>query len=260
MWEAYSASIGPGKVQLNMVAEGDDLLLRVKKNCELLHKGYQEKVDYKLRVAYHRLNCTHYGKTSLPKECACPVSEESRTKHINRPGLLEQLQAFAANKDTDRNAKAERGAPRVKVAGRPPGDMAGFFAYDEIVCDILRVVDQVMEEAGRDRTWASESVLSVLRGLTEQVKHFVDSRPDQARTIDLAASRWVRSARSALMITPGDSIFETVTCGNCGGGLATPWGNRGEAEVRCVGTPVDPPCGHTYPMSEWIKLYEGGRS
>lgn len=232
-------------------------LLRIEKNCKLLYEGYPEKVDYYLEISYHRESCQWYGKSTTPKvDCECPVVVEARTKHVNRPGLLRQLEQFARNKDTDRNPKAERGAPRIKVAGRPPGDMGGFFTLDEIMCDIPSVIDRVLEEVGRDRTWASQPVKAILMGLTGQVMHFAEARPDQARVVDKATGKWVKQAQDALRITVGDAVFDSVVCGNCGGGLSTPWGNRGDHEVRCIGSPTDPPCGHTYPMGEWIKLYE----
>lgn len=232
-------------------------LKRIGDRCESLYKGYKEKVAYTVDVAYHRNHCEYYGG-SKRGDCACPVVKEQRVREINRMGYLEQLKQFSGNKDTDRNPKSERGAPRVKTAGRPPGDLGGFFALDEITCDIAYVVDRVLEEVGRDRTWASQPVKLVLMGLRGQVAEFLEERPDQVREIDKATKRWVDSARSTLKITTGDAIFESVVCGNCGGGLTTPWGT--EFDVVCVGSPADPPCGHTYPMSEWVALYEGRAS
>lgn len=224
-----------------------EILLRIQKNCDLLSRGYPEKAEYRVMVSYHQTGCDNRG-------CSCPQVEEARTRTITRPSLLQQLREFAAHKDTDRNPKAERGAPRIKVAGRPPGDMAGFLTLDEIECDIPRVVDRVLEEVGRDRTWAAVSVLQILYGLAGQVGHFIESHPDQAKEIDKAAAGWVRSAKRALRVDAQDAMFEGVVCGNCGGGLATPWGNRGEAEVRCVGGLDEGPCGESYPMTEWINL------
>jgi hypothetical protein len=239
-----------------MPEEGKDLLKRIEANCKLLYDGYSESVEYRVAVAYHRDGCQYYAKSRTPKDdCECPVVNEGRAKRIARPSLLEQLQAFAVNRDTDRNPKSERGAPRVKTP-KCHAELAGFFTYDEIVSDIYAVVDRAMEEAERDRLWATSPVAHILAHLHNQVAVFVEARPDVARTLDRAARGWVEKARSALMITVGDSVFQSVTCGNCGGGLSTPWGNRGEADVRCVGTPAEPPCGHTYPMSEWITLYE----
>lgn len=230
---------------------------RIDEKCQLLYSGYSEQVDYRLDVAYHRNVCEYHGKSTLPKEeCECPVVSEKRTRQIKRKGLLDQLREFAQNKDTDRNTKAERGAPRIKVAGRPPGDLAGFFALDELECEIVRTVELVLEEVGRDRTWACQSVKHILIGLANQCCHFAEARPDQLRVVDKATSKWVDSARSTLRISTRDTIFDSVVCGNCGGGLSTPSGNRGESDVRCVGTPEQPPCGETYPPGEWLALYE----
>lgn len=241
-----------------MTPDAEAALARIKENCEILHNGYNERVEYIQRVAYHAETCKYHARSYVPKEdCECEVVNEKRVRNLRRPGLLKQLEEFSQNKDTDRSPKAERGAPRVKVAGRPPGDMGGFFTLDEIVCDIPMVVDRVLEEVGRDRSWAAMSVGNILIGLPGQCAYFAESRPDQLRVIDKAAQRWVDSARSTLKINCGESIFDKIVCGNCGGGLSSPYGNRGEADVRCVGTPSAGPCGESYPMAEWIKLYEG---
>lgn len=247
-----------GQLNMEISVGAKKTLDRIGANCELLHRGYHEDVDYVVQVAYHVETCKHFRKSTIPRECECPVVDEKRTRKLMRKGLLDQLYEFSQNKDTDRNPKAERGAPRVKVAGRPPGDLGGFFALDEITCEIHSVIDRVLEEVGADRTWASmRSTHQMLAGLRYVVADFVESHPDQAGVIDKALSKWVATARSTLRITVSEAIFDSVVCGNCGvGGLSTPWGNEGE--VRCVGTPAEAPCGHTYPMTEWVGLYERG--
>lgn len=248
-----------------MEPEAQAIVERVEANCKLLYDGYIERVEYSVAVAYHRSTCQHHGSAEA-QDCPCPVVHEQRVRNVRRPGYLQQLREFAQHKDTDRNPKAERGAPRVKSPGRPPGDMGGFFTLDELECDIPTVVDRALAEAGRDRTWAAQSVRKILIGLGCQVAHILAAgRPDVARDLDLASTRWVDSARSTLKITVGDSMFESVTCGNCGGALQTPHGNQGDADVRCIGHPDAPPCGETYPPGEWLRLYEdhkrkGGRS
>lgn len=232
---------------------------RIEQNCQLLYHGYDEKVDYVVEIAVHAKDCVWYGKTNRQRPCECEVVKEKRARNVRRPGLIQQLREYAANKDTDRKPKAERGAPRVKTAGRPPGDMAGFFAVDELECEITALVDRAMEDAGRDRTWASLPVQTVLEGLARQVSWFIDERPDLARDVDKAAAAWVAKARSTLRISTSEAIFDSVPCGNCGGSLGTPWGNVGEDDVRCIGSAETPPCGETYPMSEWMRLYESAR-
>lgn len=233
----------------------------IKENCELLWNGYSEKVEYSVNVAYHNEGCKHFKKSSLPKpDCKCPTIAEKRSRVIKRPGYLDQLKDYAANKDTDRNPKAERGAPRVKTAGKPPGDMGGFFALDELMCEIPRTVEDVLEEAGRDPGWALMPAKSILMNLDRQVVYFANDRLDLARRLDSATRRWVATARSVLKVTVSSSIFEGVVCGNCGGGLTAPWdAASGGGDVRCAGSPDAPPCGETYPMSEWMSLYKGPR-
>jgi hypothetical protein len=246
---------------VNVSAEAQAVLDRIEDNCQLLWDGYYEHIEYSVEVCYHRGDCKHRGTTAPKGDCEnCPVVNEKRSAQKKRPGLLQQLQEFKEHKDTDRELKAERGAPRIKVAGRPPGDMGGFFLLDEITCEATALVDRVLEEVGRDRTWATQSILSLLRGLPLQVSYFVESRPDQARLIDKACQKWVDSARSTLKISTRDTIFDSVVCGNCGGALSTPAGNRGDSDVRCIGTPTAPPCGETYPPGEWLALYERSRA
>lgn len=222
----------------------------VARNCDLLVNGWSERVEYTVPVAYHRADCT-------PPSCECPVTNEKRVRNQRRPGLLAQLQNIREHKDTDRNPKAERGAPRVKTAGKPPGDLAGLFTLDEIVCDIYMTCDRVFSEAGRDRGYAALPATSVLIGLPQQVNYFGEARPDLARDLARATDRWVRQAKYTLRLTVSDAVFGDTVCGNCGGGLKIAWDNS--SDVVCIGTLQDPPCGETYPMSEWITLYEKGR-
>lgn len=241
--------------------EIEHLLKSIKANSELMFSGYHENVEYVVKVTYHEKLCEWHGHGNFARDCDCEIVNEKRVRQVKRPGYLEQLKDFAAHKDTDRNAKAERGAPRVKVAGKPPGDLAGFFALDEIATDVYMTIDRILEEGGRDRTWASGTTHDIFRGIDLQAKYLAEAgRPDLVRSIDKAVRGWVAKSRSALKITVGDAMFDGTVCGNCGGGLATPWGNVGDSDIRCVGTPTEPPCGHTYPMSEWMSLYEGSRS
>jgi hypothetical protein len=166
---------------------------------------------------------------------------------------MKQLEDFKKYQDTDREPKAERAAPRVKKIKNNP-ELDGFFALDEISCDTSSVVDRVWEEAGRDRTWASVGgALAILGNLPSKVQE-LRSRPDLIWTIRRSVVRSVDLARRSLRLIVSDSIFGSVVCGNCSGGLAVPSDNSGD--VRCVGKPGVDPCGETYPMSEWITLYE----
>ncbi|WP_432112837.1 hypothetical protein [Streptomyces sp. S1] len=237
------------------MTEAEALIERLEANCKLLADGWHEKVDYVVPVKYHdKEKCGLVPHSSTP--CECPVKDEKRARQVRRDGLLDQLQSFRQNKDVDRNPKAERGAPRVKTAGKPPGDIAGFLTLDEITCEAYMLLDRAFEEAGRDRTWLSKSLRDICRGLPYQVKQFVFARPDLARDVVKATDKWVRQARSALCMTVSDAMFGSTVCGNCGGGLSVAWDNS--SDVRCVGTPLRPPCGETYPMSEWVALYERG--
>lgn len=235
--------------------EAQKLHRRIVANCELLIQGWHEKAEYVVTVATHVVTCKWTMPTTT--SCDCPKTDEKRARNVKFPGLLKQLEDFKTHQDTDRNPKAERGAPRVKVPGRPPGDTRGFFTLDEIVCDAYTVIRRIMEEAERDALYASNSINAMLTGLPYQCSRFGDARPDLLRELVKASDGWIRNARQALRITVSDAMFDDVVCGNCEGALAVAWDNS--SAVRCIGSPGEPPCGETYPMSDWIGLYEKGK-
>lgn len=238
---------------MTLEGEAQEYYERIRANVDLLVSGWRERVDYVVPVTYHRNTChrKRYGD-----ECECPKANEKRTRYLARPGLLEQLKEFQQNKDVNRDPKSERNPPRVKKPKMMP-ELNGFLALDEIVCDVFMTSDRIMEETGRDRTLASQPVDQVLTSMLYQTLHFGESRPDQARVLALATDKWVASAKRALNVSVSDAQFGDTVCGNCGGGLKIAWDNS--SDVRCVGTPAEPPCGETYPMSEWVSLYEKGR-
>ena len=229
---------------------------RISTNAGLLVSGWTERIDYVVEVATHECGRTAPLSTA---HCECPTEKEKRSRSVQRPGLLEQLSEFKKHKDTDREPKAERGAPRVKTAGRPPGDLQGFFTLDEITCDVYSTADRILEEAGRDRSYiAGLNVQQALLALPYQCSRFGDERPDLAHQLAKATDNWVGAAKRALRMTVSDAIFGDTLCGNCEvGGLAIAWDNN--SDVRCIGTPAQPPCGHVYPMSEWVSLYGQGK-
>jgi hypothetical protein len=230
-------------------------LATIKEMCELLVVGWYEDVEYKVPVAYHVGGCK-WRSRSITGSCDCPVENESRKRALRRPGLIQQLKAYREHRDTDREPKAERAAPRVKKIKNNP-ELDGFLTLDEIACDATSLVDRVWSEAGRDRGWAvigSETLIANLPVRTADLK----SRPDLIRIVRKSAVRWVDISRKALRLVVSDSIFGSSVCGNCGGGLTVPWDNAGD--VRCIGSPDVPACGESYPMSEWIRLYEEGKA
>jgi hypothetical protein len=230
----------------------DNILDRIGANCKLLHDGYHERVEYAVKTCTHIDTCEYHRKSSAPKEdCDCPETLEKRSRQIKRPGYLTQLRDFAKHKDVDRNLKAVRGAPRVKTAGKPPGDMGGLFALDELECEISATVDRILEEAGRDRSWACMPVANILIGLKGQATYMVNDGRD-VRDLERATASWVRKAEAALKITVGQTMFEGMVCGNCSGALAIAADNS--TEVRCIGSLADGSCGTTYGPSEWIEL------
>jgi hypothetical protein len=226
------------------------LIETIEENCKVLASGYSERVEYKVPVIYHRAQCSDRG------HCECPTTNETRVRSVVRPCLLDQLQEFQENKDTNRNPQAARGAPRVKTPKMHP-ELRGFFVLDEITCEAYMLLDRVFEEGGRDRVWLAQKLKYVIQNLTYQMTCIVEARPDLVGQVMRATNKWVGQARGALNQNVSDAMFGDTVCGNCGGGLSVAWDNS--SDVRCVGTPSAPPCGETYPMDEWVSLYERGK-
>lgn len=227
-------------------------------NCKLLVSGYRERIEYQEPVKYHSPDCVR--ATMKVAECDCRVEMETRARHVQRRGLLDQLDDFTKNRDCDLSPKAARGAPRVKKAKLNP-ELNGYLTLDEITCDVYMSLDRIFEEAERDRTYLSQPVRVILPGLANQVRYMIDAgRPDLARQVSKLTRKWVDSAKRTLNHTVSDAMFGDVVCGNCGGGLVGPGRVEGEgAIVRCAGSPAEAPCGQEYPASEWLELYEKGR-
>lgn len=225
-------------------------LVQIKADCALLVLGWNDKVEYKVPVAYHRITCKY--RQRLSTGCQCPVTNETRIRNVKRPGLLEQLEKFKEYQDTDREPKAERQAPRVKKI-KNNAELGGFFTLDEIACDVSATIDRLWSEAEKPRTWAVIGTKNLLGALPGQAA-MLSSRPDLVHELARAVAGWVRLAGRTLRLIVSDSIFGDSCCGNCGGGLVVPVDASGD--VRCVGKPGGGPCGETYPMSEWVGMYE----
>lgn len=226
------------------------IIKRIDDNCKLLASGYSERVEYKASLVYHRAIC------SKGTDCDCPRVIEDRVRRINRPSLIAQLKEWQQNCDVDRNPKAARGAPRVKTPRMHP-ELRGFFTLDEITCEAYTLFDRILEEGGRDRSFASAPIEYVINGMAYQMTHIIESHPDLAQQLLKSTGKWVAQAKAALNQTVSDAMLGETVCGNCGGGLSVAWDNS--SDVRCVGSPSEPPCGETYPMSEWVTLYERGK-
>lgn len=232
----------------------EDWLNRIEGNVKTLAQGWSEQIEYVVPVKYHVDGCKQRLMGGM---CSCPTKEEKRSRYVKRDGLLEQLKNFQANKDVDRNPKAARGAPRVKKVKFMP-ELNGFFTLDEITTEAYMLLDRVYYEGGRDRLEAAGPLHSVLVGLTYQASQIADAgHGDLVRELLKATDKWVLSARHALNLTVSNAQFADTVCGNCNGALAVAWDNS--SEVKCIGSPAEPPCGTGYPMSEWISLYEKGR-
>ncbi|MFD4474666.1 hypothetical protein ACFWPU_00915 [Streptomyces sp. NPDC058471] len=225
-------------------------LKRIADNCVLMHNGWNDRVEYEQAIKYHTTECDTLGG------CDCPTKNEKRAREVKRPGLLEQLKEYQQNKDVNRNPKAARGAPKIKTPKMHP-ELNGYLTLDEITCDAYMTLDRVLEEAGRDRLWLAQSLKGVFQGLHYQVAQFSETHPDLVHEVDKALNRWINQAKTTLHMTVADAMFANMVCENCNGALAIAWDNS--TDIRCIGSPSDPPCGHTYPRSEWITLYEKGK-
>lgn len=226
----------------------DDLEI-IDDNITHLAKGWYEEVRYVKPVAYHRAECDRN-----PDTCQCPVANERRVRRIARKPLLVQLKEYAEEKDVDRNPKAARGAPRVKTPKLHP-ELNGFLTLDELSVDIYMTVDRLLDEGGRDRTYASMSVMNVLGGIGYQLAQIKDAHPDLIRDFRKKTQEWRDKAERTLNISVSDQLFAGTVCGECSGGLA-----HADGDVRCVGTPTRPPCGAVYPPEQWLDLYQKGKA
>lgn len=238
--------------------EAKVLMERLTDNVGQLVYGWREKVEYMVPIRYHdKGQCTFATRMKNGDICNCPIKNEKRARHIQVDCLLDQLKEFAKSKDVDRNPKAARQAPRVKKVKFMP-ELNGFFTLDEITCDAYMLIDRAYEMADLDRTISSRPLSEVLGGLVIQMGQIVEARPDIVRDMVKATGKWVASARRTLNLTVADAMFEGVVCENCGGALSIAWDNS--SEVKCIGSPSAASCGHTYPMSEWVALYEKGKA
>lgn len=237
--------------------EPRQLMERLTENVGLLVYGWREKIEYEVPVRYHdKGQCSFASRAKNGDVCSCPVRNEKRSRHIQVDCLLDQLKEYAKSKDVDRNPQAARQPPRVKKIKNNP-ELNGFFTLDEITCDAYMVIDKAYEEADLDRTVTSRPLTEVLGGLILKMGELAEGRPDLVRDMVKATGKWVSMARHTLNMTVSEAQFSGTVCGNCQGGLAVAWDNS--SDVRCIGTPTAPPCGETYPMSEWVSLYEKGR-
>lgn len=233
------------------------LMERLTENVGFLVYGWRDKIEYVVPVRYHdKGQCTSATRIRNGDKCDCPTKDEKRTRHVQVDCLLDQLKEYTKSKDVDRNPKAARQAPRVKKVKYMP-ELNGFFTLDEITCDIYMTLDRAYEEAGIDRTVTSRPLSELLGGLVIQMGGIAETHTDLVADMVKATAKWVGMARRTLNLTVADAQFGSTVCENCNGGLAIAWDNS--SDVRCIGTPTTPPCGHTYPMSEWVGLYERGK-
>lgn len=237
----------------NLHGEQKDLMEKLYENVKQLAHGWREKTEYTVPIRYHITTCSVSNRIRNGDRCECPTKDEKRTRHIKVDGLLDQLKEYLKSKDVDRNPQAARQAPRVKKP-KTNSDLNGFFTLDEITCDAYATIDRIYEDGGRDRMLATQPIHEVIGSLTYQMGQIVDSRPDLVRDAIKATGKWVNMARRTLNLQVADAMFEGVVCDNCGGALSIAWDNA--SDVKCIGSPSAPSCGHTYPMGEWMSLYE----
>lgn len=231
----------------------------IDKRFTILQREYIETVDANTKL----LTTGYYEQVEYVEPRRYPdgqVVNEKRTRQVKRDGYLKQLEDFGNNRDCDLNPKAARGAPRVKKPKLNP-ELNGFLTLNEIICDINCQLDKIWDEVERDRTWLAQKPLIMLPALANQVRYILDTtgvdHTEVARRIARLTDKWVDMARRTLNHTVADTMFDGTVCSNCGGALAVPARVEGmQTVVRCVGTPAAPPCGESYPASEWLALYE----
>lgn len=231
----------------------------VNENANLLTRTNREKIEYTEEVKYHAKSCP-VGRLDGNSPCGCPTKPEKKSHFVNRPSLLKQLQDYSANRDADLEPKAARGAPRVKKAKLNP-ELNGFLTLDEITCDAYASLDRIFTAGDRDRRWLVENITYILQNLGSQTCYLIETgHPGLAKEVADLTDKWVRMAQNTLRQHVRDRMFDSTLCGNCGvGALSAPGTVNAGSVVRCLGTPATPPCGHEYPATEWLALYERGR-
>lgn len=209
---------------------------RMEEDVDLLTKGWREKVEYYKPV--------DYGDQGVIKE--------KRVKNVWRPALIEQLGEYAKHADTGAEPKAERGVPG-KSKSRPPANMAGFHALDEITVEVTNLVDRIVREAGRSPNISTWALRDALNTLPYQCRQIIDSHPALVDDIAHAVHTWVDRAQRTLGLKTSTSMFADTVCEDCSGAL-TVGRDPMRTEVRCAGTPSAPPCGRRYTRDDWMRL------
>ncbi|WP_146132522.1 hypothetical protein [Streptomyces solincola] len=208
-----------------------------------LIRGWTERIHYRVAVP---TDCAHIN-------CKCVAATEARAQTITHAGLLDQLKLFQQQGDPGPRDGAERGAPN-KPGSRPPGNMKGFHLLDEISVEIMSFGQECAERAGYGPDVALVSVAGNLGNIRRLSTSAYDRDELLAYDIRNRLRGWVRRCRLALAHDQPDEMLADTVCGECGGGLAV--GRGAETDVRCVGTPEQPPCGVRYGRQDWVALLE----
>lgn len=128
----------------------------------------------------------------------------------------------------------------------------------------LLLIDTVSEEA---RHWYSDlwfvvkgtpapstarknlpEVLTMLLLVADQAHEY----PALVHELAGSARKWVNKGRIMLGYQKPHVQLQSTVCGECGGALAV--ASDASSDVRCVGTPTDPACGHVYRRENWLEL------
>lgn len=96
---------------------------------EPLLSGFNERVEYSLRVVTHTEECRRLYGYATVDACGCPSTVERRAKTVRHAPLVAQLQAAISAPAT---SQGENGRSATRVDSPFPGDLEALDLIDEI--------------------------------------------------------------------------------------------------------------------------------
>lgn len=130
-------------------------LERIQSLADELTRGFDERVEYDLRVTDHTTECTDHNPRSAM--CVCPSVTERRVKSVHRAPLIEQLQEAIAEQSTSPDNGGRSGT---RVDPGLPGNFDALDLIQEIRRELSSAVRRARQILGYD-----VAPSSVIRGI-----------------------------------------------------------------------------------------------
>lgn len=216
---------------------------RIAESVSTLINGWDEHIEYAIRVVVHVNGCSR-------RNCLCTDRVEARARTMHYPGLLSQLEEAAS---IPSSAGPSSGGSSNKPGSRPPGNMASLLLIDTIneearfwYSDLWFVVKGTPAPSTARKTLPELLLMLVL------VADQAHEHPGLVHELSGSLHKWINKARIMLGYAKPYVQLASTTCHQCGGALAV--ASDASTDVRCVGTPTDPACGHVYRRENWLEL------